>query len=117
MNTEAFEPEPEIKVLRAKRRDRLKEDWISNHDKVDENGDKIEEVPYRKSDNTFDVNLSSMFGPSVSLTGDVGLLVLEAEMVKEGKELENPHIPITKEVKEAAVSQLKDDGLNPAWEQ
>jgi len=117
MSNHAIELEPEIKVLRAKQRDSLTEDWITKHDKIDDNGDKIEEVPFRGSSNTFEVNLSGMFGPCASTTGDVDLIVLEAEMAAEGRDMTNPHIPISTEVLQQARDRLSDAGLTPAWEQ
>lgn len=116
--TEAYELEPDIKVLRAKARDSLTEDWITKHDKMNDAGEKIEEVRYRRSsDNTFDVNLSHLFGPAPSTTGDVGLLVLEAEMQADGKELDNPHVPINPEVLDRATEEIEAAGHSPAWVQ
>lgn len=113
----AYELEPEIKVLRAKARDSLTEDWITKHDKINGDGDKIDEVRYRRGDNTYDVNLSHLFGPSPSTTGDVDLLVLEAEMQADGKELRNPHVPIDTDVLAQAVERITEAGHSPAWEQ
>jgi len=116
MSEHALDFDPEIKVLRAKQRDSMAEDWITKYDKVNDDGDKIEEVPFRSSSNTFDVNMSNLFGPAPSTTGDVDLIVLEAEMKSEGREMENPHIPINERVLDKATERLAQADLTPAWD-
>lgn len=116
-----MELEPEIKVLRAKARDRLPDCVVqdgSRYDKTNDDGDKIKEVPIRGSGKTFDTNVSSTFRPTPSTTDDVDLLVLEAEMAAGDEyELGNPHIPRSVEARDQALKQIQANGHKPAWEQ
>ena len=47
-------------------------------------------------------------------SGDVELLVIEAELVAEGKELENPARPDSPDVVDEVMARL-DQGQRPAW--
>lgn len=89
----AADLEPEIKRLRALR-------WQDMSEKDEDNHNPLE----------------TRVG--VSTTGDVSMLVLEAEM-QAGDEYEigNPHIPATVDVKERAEKQIAAAGHTPAWEQ
>jgi len=84
--------EPEIKKLRAKARQRMDLPEEDNHDPLQ----------------TF---------TGASMTGEVSLLVLEAEMLAEGRELGNPHIPIDVDTLVAAQKQIAENGHSPAWAQ
>ena len=48
-------------------------------------------------------------------SGNVDILVVEAELVAEGAELDNPARPSTADVAEAVVGRLDED-QRPAWE-
>lgn len=91
--TKITELEPEIKKLRAIR-------WqnMGSHEKG-------EKEP-----------LSVRVGAST--TGDVDLLVLEAEMAQDNSySVKNPHIPINTEKLAEAKERIEKEGLTPAWEQ
>ena len=47
-------------------------------------------------------------------SGDVDLLVIEAELVAEGKDLENPARPDSPDVVDEVMARL-DEGQRPAW--
>lgn len=118
-----IELEPEIKVLRAKARDALPDCVITDperYDTVNDDGEKIREIAMagpQGTTKTIEDNVTVPYKPTVSTTGDVGLLVLEAEMQAEGRELGNPHIPATTEARDKALDRIKSAGLSPAWEQ
>jgi len=48
-------------------------------------------------------------------SGNVELLVIEAELVAEGKELENPARPDSPDVVDELMSKLEPRGLRPAY--
>lgn len=115
------ELEPEIKVLRAKARDALDESFIDDFDTTNDEGDKIEEQVVAgpaNTEKTIEINLSKMYRPTASTTGDVGLLVLEAEMAA-GDEytIQNAHVPATVEKRDEAIERIEAAGYTPAWEQ
>ena len=56
--------------------------------------------------------LSIPAGPRTS--SNVDLLVIEAELVAEGKELENPARPDSPDVVDEVMARL-DEGQRPAW--
>ena len=60
-------------------------------------------------------NLTVLFTPGARITGDVSMLVIEAGLVADGVELDNPARPSTADVAEAVIARL-DDGVRPAWE-
>lgn len=114
------ELEPEIKVLRAKARDSLPNDIVEDYDKINDDGDKIEVQTWTTrsgGEKETEHNLTAMYRPGPSTTGDVDMLVLEAEMMANGRDLDNPHIPSTVAVKDEALERLADQDLEPAWSQ
>jgi hypothetical protein len=113
--------EPRIKALVAKRRFNLEEDFIdeSRYDHIDERGHKISEQPVAGPGGTtltIDSNLSVMYEPTPSTTSDVDMLRLEAEMLAEGRDLGNPHLPDSEETLQEAVEVIERDGNVPTWE-
>jgi len=64
---------------------------------------------------TREVNVSALLQETPRTSGDVSLLVIEAELIAEGRGLDNPAKPTTAEVAEQVVDRL-DDGVQPAWE-
>jgi len=117
--TTDIELEPEIKVLRAKARDAQSDDFITGHDYVDEDGDKIEKelvAGPAGSTKEIETNLTELYTAGPATTGKVDLLVLEAEIVAERGVMENPHIPIDTETRDAAKAQIKENGHTPAWD-
>ena len=60
-------------------------------------------------------NLTALFTADKRTSGDVSILVIEAELVADGVELDNPARPATADVAEDVVARL-DDGVRPAWE-
>ena len=51
----------------------------------------------------------------ISTTESVFILKIEAELLDEGKELHNPHIPLNQETLENAKQEIEANGLEPAW--
>jgi len=113
--------EPPIKVLRAKARDNLPDDIVNEYDEIDDDGNKLEVETYSGptgKDQEIKHNLTAMYWPGASTTGDVDMLVLEAEMrAGDEYELSNPHIPATVEARNEALDRMQSEGLSPAWEQ
>lgn len=111
----------ELARMGAQRRQALTE-WTPDSEKltkVDDDGDHIIEKTVRgpgETEKTVEVNLSSLFHPAVSTTGNVEILVLEAELAAEGECGDNPHIPVNEETLEAAINRIEAEGLAPAWE-
>jgi hypothetical protein len=116
--------EPEIKVLRAKARDQLPDCVIEDeslYDTTNDDGEKIKEHTVNGPDGTsktIDSNMTRSFQAAVSTTGDVDMLVLEAELkADDDHTIGNPHVPITTEVRDAALERITDQDLEPAWSQ
>jgi hypothetical protein len=120
MNIDATATDPEIKVLKAKRRDELPTDeFITEYDGVDDNGHKYREQEVRgpaDTSTTIKSDQTAMYQPAPSTTGDVGMLVMEAELLADGVDLENPHIPADEETLEQARQRIETNDLTPAWE-
>lgn len=112
--------DPEVAELLAKRRKALdRHGHITEFDGLDENGHKYREetVPAgTDSTKTIQVNLTKMYQASPSTTGDIEILELEAEMVAEGREMDNPHVPSSTKLMEQARSKIEQNGHAPAWE-
>lgn len=109
----------EIKRLHALARQRCTDEWIEGHDEVNEDGDKIAVVPDEGPAGTKvdrEVNLSKMFQSAPSRTSRVDILTIEAELVADGHDPDNPHIPSSVDVLEEACDQISAAGHTPAWE-
>jgi hypothetical protein len=89
MSNTAIQPDPEITKLRAQARKRI-------HEQTD---------------------ADSLWRTGPSTTSDINMLVLEAEMIDNGRELDNPHIPVSEDVRQDALARLDDDGLEPGWQE
>jgi hypothetical protein len=116
---EAADPEAEVNRLLALARQRCSDEWIDSHDEINEDGDKVAIVPDEGPAGTTrerEVNLSAMYGSAPSRTSQVDILRIEAELVADGREPDNPHIPTSGEVLEDAREQIEADGNTPAWE-
>lgn len=48
-------------------------------------------------------------------TGDIDILVIEAELVAEGKDVENPAIPADTDVAREAAERIVERGMEPQW--
>lgn len=110
----------EIAKLLAKRRQALDRDgFIDDHDDTNDDGDKItyETVPAGPDDTKeIEINLTKMYQAAPSTTGDIEMLVLEAELVADGTALDNPHVPADEETLRQARQQIEQNGHTPAWE-
>lgn len=109
-----------IKTLEELARSGLSDAHVTDYDKINDDGDKIREKKVQGpqgTNQTFESNVTHIFQDTVSKTGDVELLRLEAELVDEGSDLANPHIPVSSDVLESALEQIESKGLTPAWEQ
>lgn len=83
-----------------------------------DNGDLVFEQEYQTRQGTTKtetINLTALFTPGDRTSGDVSLLVIEAELAADGVELDNPARPATADVAERLHERL-DDGVRPAWE-
>lgn len=110
---------PETRRLLAQRRKALPDDLDVKHDKVTQSGDKIREVGFRGPNNTtrtVDVNVSQLYATAPSTTGNMDILRIEAELVDDGKDLDNPHVPVNEDVQARAKDMIESEGLTPAWE-
>lgn len=108
-------------LLAARRRNLDRDRWITSHTYTDADGDKIHRIEYEDKDQgtqVIDVNLSRLLSAAPSRTTDVDLLLTEAKLIAEGKELDNPHIPATDQILDEAIAQIgrANDDLTPAWE-
>lgn len=61
-----------------------------------------------------EVNCTHMYQPGRRKSGNVDLLVIEAELAADGKDLGNPAFPIREEVAEQVHARLDED-VQPAW--
>jgi len=117
--TDALQHSKETKRLLAQRRKALPDELDVQHDKVLSSGAKVREIGFRGPNNTtrtIDVNVSKLYAPAPSTTGDIDMLRIEAELVDEGEDLDNPHVPINDDVRARAVDAIESEGLTPAWE-
>jgi hypothetical protein len=108
----------ETKRLLAQRRKVLPDHPDIDADKTTDDGDLIHEVLVRGPGNTaktIDANMSRLYRATPSTTSDIDLLVIEAELVADGADLDNPHVPVTDDLRETALARLDDEGLSPAW--
>jgi len=87
MSDTAIQPDPEISKLRAQARKRIREQ----------------------------TDADSLWRTGPSTTSDIDMLVLEAEMIDNDRELDNPHIPASEDVRQDALEQLSDHDLEPGW--
>lgn len=61
-----------------------------------------------------EVNCTAIYSPGRRKTSDVEMLVMEAEMAADGKDLGNPAFPTSGEIAEQVHDRL-DDEIEPAW--
>jgi len=107
----------EIRRLLALRRRALHDEFVTDYDWI-EDGDKIREVvvgSLEGSTQTQDVNFTHLMQSAPSTTGNVEMLVIEAELAAE-EPPGNPHIPINERVLAEARERIEAKGLTPAWE-
>lgn len=107
------------RLVALRRKANANYDLTAEHPGTERNddGDLVQEVP--SADPTVgsgEINFSTMFGPAVSRTGNVDLLVMEAELAAEDRMNGNPHIPIDAETRATAREKIDAAGLSPAWE-
>ena len=73
--------------------------------------DDTEPVDDRETDGLNGITLR----PGPRRTDNVEMLVIEAEMVAEGHEPDNPAQPLGTETAEAFAERIEDTDLQPAW--
>lgn len=64
---------------------------------------------------TVTVNATALFRPGERRSGDVDLLVTEAELAAAGDHGGNPAKPANADVARRAIQRIEDEGLEPAW--
>lgn len=105
--------------LLEERRAVLNDDFITDFDKKNEDGDKIKEITVKRSSGetrTYEANLSKLGQAAPSTTSNIDILCIEAELAAEGRIGTNPHLPSSAEVYEQAIERIEAEGLTPAWE-
>lgn len=120
-DTTTVDLDAEVKRLRAMRRKALPTDeFVDDFDGIDENGDKYKEKLVLGDkpgvSSTMQVNQTALNQPAPSTTNNMEIIMLDAEMLTEGYELDNPHIPASEEMLDRAHEKLTNEGLEPAWE-
>ena len=110
-----------IDALCRRRRANIDTEWLdeSRVDKIDECGHKIREQTVAgpgDTTQTAEHDLTAMYRTGPSTTGQVWILRTEAELIADGVDLGNPHIPATEAILEEAVEKIRADGHEPAWE-
>lgn len=116
---DAKKRDPEISRLVAERKKELPATDTDAHDKT-EDGDKIKVIKVRgpaEISSEIEINLSKLFRPTPSTTGDMDLLKTEAELSAEGTELGNSHVPIDEDTLERFLEWCEQNDMIPAWEQ
>ena len=86
----------------------------------DENGVLVYEHTIQKPNGetkTHKTNVSALLTPGERTTTSIQNLLIEARMVDDGKEVENPWIPGNEEIAEQAIERIEREGLEPAWTQ
>ena len=120
MSNPAISHDPEVAKLLAKRRQTLTRDgFIESHDDVNDKGEKVTTKTVAAGGDTtkeIEISLTAMYQAAPSTTSDIEMLVMEAELVADGKTLDNPHVPATVEALEQARKQIEQNGHTPAWE-
>lgn len=66
------------------------------------------------SQREIEVNCTTMYAPGRRKSGNVELLVIEAELAADGVELGNPAFPIREEIADQVHARLDED-VDPAW--
>ena len=64
---------------------------------------------------TVETDLTALLNTPPRVSGNVDLLVTEAELVAAGRELDNPATPASADIAEDVVARLDED-VRPAWE-
>jgi len=82
-----------------------KQQWEWSH--------RVETAPGNFTEFTQDVTLA--LSPGLRVTSSIERLVIEAELVAEGADLDNPAIP-GQNTREDAISRIESKDLEPAWE-
>ena len=94
--------------------DKLKEQAERN-----DNGELVHKTEYTHKQGhtvTEKVNLTKLLNPGKRTTGDVNILVHEAEQAEsDRKGPENPAWPTNGEIANEAIQKIVDKGLEPAW--
>ena len=116
-----YTPDPEIARLIAQRRKALASHTVqmdAANTYRDDEGNLIQERTIGSAQGhteTVETNLSTLMRAAPSTTADVEMLVIEAKLAAEGEGGDNPHIPKSETVRERALDQLDELGLEPAW--
>lgn len=113
----------ESSPLLARRRQNLDRDGHIGSDRYDfqreDDGHKIKKVKRPGPENGTierERDLTALEGAAPSTTSSLRLIEYEAEILADGGEIENPHIPTTDDVLRAALDHLRPMDLTPAWE-
>lgn len=64
---------------------------------------------------THEVNISKLFRPGKRKTSNVQMLLIEARMLDQGRDVENPAFPMGDNTAEKALELMDSEGIEPAW--
>jgi len=85
----------------------------------DENGHMVweHEVPAAAGGMTSEkIDGTILFQPGERQTGDLNVLIVEAELAKRGEHGGNPATPANGEIMDEFLSRIEETDLQPAWE-
>lgn len=105
--------------LFGRRRQNLDRDgFVEDYGWIDEDtGRKMKEVVIDEDQGkSYELDSTALFGAAPSRSSNIDHIRIEAELIAEGKDLKNPHIPSNDDVLETALERLAEEGLTPAWE-
>lgn len=108
-----------VAPLLAKQRQMIGDRHITDFDKTDEDGHKIQKVKRPDPEgglNEVDVDVTALFSPGISTTSNLEIIRIEAELADVGRDVKNIHVPANDEVLDQSIDMLRSHDLTPAWE-
>lgn len=119
--SETIDREDKIESLVEYRRSQLTDGFVTDYDYIDKaSGHKMKEEKVEGPDGvsqSVERNQTHIYQSGPSTTDNVEMLVIEAKLAEEGKDLPNPHIPIGMDTLEEAKNRIEAKDLTPAWAQ
>ena len=112
-------PKRRVAPLIAKQRQRISDKHVTEFDKTDDDGHKIQKIKRPAVEGGMkevDVDVTALFTPGISTTSNMEIIKIEAELADEGRDVENLHVPANDEILDRSLEMLEDHDLSPAWE-